>query len=84
MGGFFNTARAMLKRWRCPPLNLPRRPDTGVVSFFGLHDELVGIGDPGSPFDLFPSGRFDAEGDVIKDSIVKEDRVLVHVPHEFT
>ena len=36
MGGFFNTARAMLKRWRCPPLNLPPRSPIQVSYPFSV------------------------------------------------
>lgn len=51
MGGFSTrpgrcSSVGVVHRLTCPAV-----PDTGVVSLFGLHDELVGIGDPGSPFD---------------------------------
>ena len=57
--------------------------DDGLIAFFGLHDEVVGIGDAGSLFHLFRRGRFHSESDVIIYGIVEQDGVLVDVAHEF-
>ena len=38
-------ARAMLIRWRCPAGKLAATvADIGIVTFLGVHNEIVGIG----------------------------------------
>ena len=56
--------------------------DVGVVAFFLLADEVVGARDARGGFDFFTGGVLFAEGDVVEEGVVEEDRVLVHISHQ--
>lgn len=51
----------------------------GVVAFLAFHDEVVGIGDFRRFDDLLHRGVFHAEGNVVEETVVEEDGLLVDV-----
>ena len=82
MGGFLRMARAMLTRWRCPPETAAPVADHGVVALFGLHDEVMSVGDFGCGDDLVHGGVLHSEGDIVVECVVEEDGFLVDVADE--
>ena len=56
--------------------------DHGVVALFGLHDEVMSIGDFGCGDDLVHGGVLHSEGDIVVECVVEEDGFLVDVADE--
>ena len=60
----------------------PAVADVRVVALGLLHDEVMGVGDLRGGDDLLPGGSFHAEGDVVENGVVEQDRILVHIAHQ--
>ena len=63
------TARAMLSRCFVRPMADALVADIGLVTLFGIHDEIMRIGDPRPPDHIFYLCVGPAECDIIKDAV---------------
>ena len=56
--------------------------DIGIVTFLGVHNEIVGIGYLGSFHNLLHGGILYAESNVIEESVIKENGFLIDVSYQ--
>ncbi len=74
-----SSARAIARRWRCPPDRLtPRSPMTRLVALRQLQDEFVRVGVARRLFEIGLGRVGLAETQIFLDRAVKQVRVLVH------
>ena len=66
------------------PAGEPSSPVTyvGVISLFALRDEVVGVGYPRGLLHLLLRGVLHAEGDVVEESVVEKDGLLIDVTYQ--
>ena len=56
--------------------------DIGIVTFLGVHNEIVGIGYLGSFHNLLHGGILYTESNVIEESVIKENGFLIDVSYQ--